>query len=250
MIPIGDSLRSRTFPLVNYALILANFAVFFVELMQPDLEAWVSQWGAIPCLITGALQLSGTATCTLATRVAQFPTGPDALVRLVTSMFVHGGWLHILGNMLFLWVFGDNVEDSFGHVGYLIFYLIGGIGAGLGQVLADPTSAVPAVGASGAIAAVLAAYLVLYPRASVSTVIPIFIIPWIVHIPAFVLMLFWFAIQVLSSNLFAVTPAVGGSGGVAYMAHVVGFILGLILVFFFRGKQKSIDRNSPAGPFF
>jgi membrane associated rhomboid family serine protease len=242
MIPIGDSLRSRTFPFVNYGLILANFIVFFYELSLPNLDAWTRQWGAVPCLITGALQGSSSATCAVGSRVAQVPTGPSDLVTLLTSMFIHGGWLHILGNMLFLWVFGDNVEDALGHAGYLIFYLVCGIGAGLGQVFfSDPEAALPAIGASGAIAGVLAGYLVLYPRASVRTIIPIFIIPWIVRIPAFVLMLFWFATQVLSSSLFAVTPAVGGSGGVAYMAHVTGFLLGLLLVFLFRGKRRSID---------
>jgi membrane associated rhomboid family serine protease len=243
MIPIGDSLRSRTFPFVNYALILANFAVFFLELSKANLNAWVLKWGAIPCLISSALQGAATATCDVGGRLGHFTTGPEALVGLVTSMFIHGGWLHILGNMLFLWVFGDNVEDALGHVGYFIFYMVCGIAAGLGQVYSDPQSALPAVGASGAIAAVLGAYLVLYPRASVRTVIPIIIIPWIVRIPAFILMLFWFATQVLSSNLFAVAHAVGGSSGVAYMAHVVGFLAGLILVFVLRGKRRSIDLN-------
>jgi len=244
MIPISDSLRSRTLPFVNVSLILANFAVFFVELTRPDLNLWISQWGAVPCLVTGALQGSDQATCQLAGRVDLAPTGPDALLTLFTSMFIHSGWLHILGNMLFLWVFGDNVEDALGHFGYLMFYLLCGLGAGLGQILVDTQSAIPAIGASGAIAGVLAAYLVLYPRASVRTVIPIFIFPWIVRIPAFVLMVFWFVTQVLSSSLFAVTPAAGASGGVAYMAHVAGFLLGLILVFVFRGNRRSIDRES------
>jgi membrane associated rhomboid family serine protease len=245
MIPIGDSLHSRSFPAVNYALILANFAVFFVELTRPDLNGWIAQWGAVPCLIVGALHGGGQATCRVGSQIAVAPTSIDALETLFTSMFIHSGWLHILGNMLFLWVFGDNVEDSFGHVGYLVFYLICGLGAGLGQIMVDPTSGVPAIGASGAIAGVLAAYLVLYPRASVRTVIPIFIIPWIVRIPAFVLMLFWFATQVLSSNILAMSPAVGGSGGVAYMAHIAGFILGLILVFVFRTDRRSPDRQYP-----
>jgi len=245
MIPISDSLRSRSIPIVNVSLILANFAVFFVELTRPDLNLWISQWGAVPCFITGALQGSDRATCELAGRIATAPTSLDALFTLFTSMFIHSGWLHILGNMLFLWVFGDNVEDAMGHFGYLAFYLLCGIGAGLGQILADTQSAIPAIGASGAIAGVLAAYLVLYPRASVRTVIPIFIFPWIVRIPAVVLMLFWFVTQVLSSNLFAMTPATGASGGVAYIAHVTGFILGLILVFVFRSNRRSIDQQYP-----
>jgi rhomboid family protein len=239
MIPYGDSLRSRSFPLVNYALILANFAVFFYELTVPNLNAWIVEWGAIPCLVAGAFH--GTATCNVNGQVGQFYSDPAYLLRLITSMFIHGGWLHILGNMLFLWVFGDNVEDAMGHVRYLIFYLLCGIGAGLAQVATSGQSAVPAVGASGAIAGVLAAYLVLYPGASVRTVIPIIIIPFFVRIPAFVLMIFWFATQLISSNLFSISHAVGGSGGVAYMAHVGGFILGLGLVFVFRGRTRSLD---------
>src|SRR6266567_8984321 len=135
MIPIGDSLRSRAFPWMNYALILINFVVFFYELQTADLNAWIAHWGTIPCLIAGAV--SGTATCDLQGRLAPFATDNRAFVRLLTSMFIHGGWLHILGNMLFLWVFGDNVEDAMGHVRYLLFYLLCGVGAGLGQVFAD-----------------------------------------------------------------------------------------------------------------
>jgi membrane associated rhomboid family serine protease len=240
MIPIGDSLRARTFPWVNYALILANFIVFLYELQTPNLNAWINQWGAVPCLVTGALR-GGSATCNMLGVFIPVSTNSAALLRLLTSMFIHGGWLHILGNMVFLWVFGDNVEDAMGHLRYLLFYLLCGIGAGLGQVFADPTAAVPAIGASGAIAGVLGAYLILYPRASVRTVIPIIIIPWIIRIPAFVLMLFWFATQLISSALFSVSSAVGGSGGVAYMAHIAGFILGLVLVFVFRGGRRSVD---------
>jgi membrane associated rhomboid family serine protease len=242
MIPIGDSLRSRVFPWVNYALILANVAVFLLlELPAPNLNLWILQWGAVPCLISRAI-LGAAPECASIGLILQ-ATPQEALLRLLTSMFIHGGWLHILGNMLFLWVFGDNVEDAFGHGGYLLFYLICGIGAGLGQVFADPTSVVPAIGASGAIAGVLGAYLILYPRASVRTVIPIIIIPWIVRLPAFVLMLFWFATQLLSSNLFSVSSAVGGSDGVAYMAHIAGFVLGLVLVFLFRGRRRSIEKE-------
>jgi membrane associated rhomboid family serine protease len=244
MIPIGDSLRSRHVPWVNYGLIVANFAVFLYELTLPNLNAWIVQWGAVPCLIAGAAT-GGSATCSVQGQLVQFPTDGSALIGLVASMFIHAGWLHILGNMIFLWVFGDNVEDAMGHVRYLVFYLLCGIGAGIGQVLANPNSAVPSVGASGAIAGVLGAYLVLYPRASVRTLIPIIIIPWIVRIPAFVLMLFWFALQVIGSTILAVSSATGGSGGVAYMAHIVGFLLGAALVFVFRGRQKSIDVNQP-----
>ena len=241
MIPISDSLRSRSFPFVNIALILVNFAVFFLELSQPNLNDWVFAWGAIPCFVVASLHASTHATCNVQGQVGQYSAQNSPPLSLITSMFIHAGWLHILGNMIFLWVFGDNVEDATGHLGYLLFYFICGIGAGLGQVLADLQSAIPSVGASGAIAGVLGAYLVLYPRASVQTIIPIFIIPWIVRIPAFVLMLFWFATQLISSNLFTVANATGGSGGVAYMAHIVGFVLGVVLIFVFRGRTRSID---------
>jgi membrane associated rhomboid family serine protease len=244
MIPIGDSLRSRDTPWVNYALILANFTVFLYELTLPDLNAWIVQWGAVPCLIAGAVN-GGSGTCNVQGQLVQISSDGTAPAGLVASMFIHAGWLHILGNMIFLWVFGDNVEDAMGHIRYLVFYLLCGIGAGIGQVLANPNSAVPSVGASGAIAGVLGAYLVLYPRASVRTLIPIIIIPWIVRIPAFVLMLFWFAVQVIGSSVLSATSAANGSGGIAYMAHIVGFLLGAGLVLVFRGRQRSIDLNQP-----
>ena len=247
MIPLRDSLRSRTFPFVNYALILANFAVFFFELSQPDLNAWIVSWGAVPCFVSAAAHSSDQAFCSLNGQSGTVPIVGQPFLTLLTSMFIHAGWLHILGNMLFLWVFGDNVEDATGHVGYLIFYLLCGIGAGLGQIYVDPSSAIPSVGASGAIAGVLGAYLVLYPRASVQTLIPIFILPWIVRIPAFIVMLVWFGTQVLSSQIFSVANATGGSGGVAYMAHVVGFLLGVVLIFIFRGRRRSIDRAQTFG---
>lgn len=245
MIPISDSLRSRTFPIVNLSIIAVNFLVFFYELGQPNLNQWIANWGSVPCFVTAALHGSAQATCAVNGSIGSYPLAgsPNPLLTLLTAMFIHGGWLHILGNMLFLWVFGDNVEDAMGHAGYLVFYLLCGLIAGLGQVLSDTQAAVPAVGASGAIAGVLGAYLVLYPRASVSTVIPIFFIPWIVHIPAFVLMIFWFFTQLISSNLFAVAHAMGGSGGVAYVAHVAGFLAGALLVFFFGSGRRSIDRN-------
>jgi membrane associated rhomboid family serine protease len=244
MIPIGDSLRERQVPWVNYALILANFAVFLYELTLPDLNAWITQWGAVPCLIAGAAS-GGDATCAVQGQTVQISTGSSAFIGLLASMFIHAGWLHILGNMIFLWVFGDNVEDAMGHLRYLVFYLLCGIGAGIGQVLANPNSAVPSVGASGAIAGVLGAYLVLYPRASVRTLIPIIIIPWIVRIPAFALMILWFAFQVIGSSMLAASTGIGASGGVAYMAHIIGFLLGVALVFVFRGGQRSIDLNQP-----
>jgi membrane associated rhomboid family serine protease len=243
MIPIHDYLRSRSFPFVNYGLIIANFLVFFYELTRPDLNAWISTWGATPCLVNAAMHGSTVATCSVNGSLGQFTyaTNPYPPLTLLTSIFIHAGWLHILGNMLFLWVFGDNIEDAFGHAGYLGFYLVCGLGAGLGQIYSSNSAAIPSVGASGAIAGVLGAYLILYPRAKVETIIPIFIIPWFVKLPAFIVMLVWFATQVLSSNLFAVANAMGGSGGVAYIAHIVGFLMGMAIALPLRGRRRSID---------
>ena len=248
MIPIGDSLRSRTTPWVTWVLILVNFIVFFYELTligQPagppfdrsvsELDRWTVEWGTVPCrLADQCVGVQGGV-------IEQLRRSPTEVINLVTSQFIHGGWAHILGNMLFLFVFGDNVEDALGHLRYLLFYVIGGIIAGLAQIFADPTSIVPSVGASGAIAAVLGAYLVTYPRASVQVVIPIIIIPWFTRVPAILMMAVWFVTQLVSVG--SVTNATGGAGGVAYWAHIGGFIAGMVLVLVFRTHRRSYDMN-------
>jgi membrane associated rhomboid family serine protease len=246
VIPIGDSLRSRTFPYVNYGIIALNFIVFFYELsLQAQrstifrggsaLDDWTLKWGTVPCRVTD--QCSG-----LTGRVVDSVSNiPFDWLQLLTSQFIHGGWMHILGNMLFLWIFGDNIEDAMGHGRYLLFYLLVGVIAGLSQVAADPNAVVPSVGASGAIAGVLGAYLVTYPRASVQVVIPIIIIPFFTRVPALIMMGFWFLTQIISSG--SVANVQGGDAGVAYFAHIGGFIAGMALVYFFRGRGKSVDLN-------
>jgi membrane associated rhomboid family serine protease len=246
MLPVGDSLRSRAIPWVNYTLIAINFLVFFYELtlqgqrirfggtVTTELDRWVLEWGVVPCRLTDRCPLTPAGLL-----IDLTSGGPGEWVHLITSQFIHGGWLHILGNMLFLWIFGDNVEDAMGHLRYLIFYLLGGVIAGLAQVASDPSGTVPAVGASGAIAAVLGAYLVIYPRASVTVIIPIVIIPWLTEVPAVLMMLVWFLTQVISVG--AVADAMGGTGGVAYWAHIGGFLAGVVLVWFFRGGRRSYD---------
>lgn len=252
MIPIGDSLRSRTTPWVNWLIIALNLLVFFYELTlskQPSqpplyfgaqrasqLDRWTYSWGAVPCRLTFQCPNNQNGRA-----VENLQGPPSELVNLITSMFIHGGWAHILGNMLFLFIFGDNIEDAVGHLGYLLFYLAGGILAGLAQVMSDPAGLAPAVGASGAIAAVLGAYLVTYPRASVQVVIPIIIIPFFTRVPAVIMMGLWFVTQVMSVG--AVSSATGGDGGVAYWAHIGGFIAGAVLIFFFRGRRRSEDRD-------
>jgi membrane associated rhomboid family serine protease len=243
MIPYGDSLRPHTFPIVNYLLIAFNVMVFFYELslqsqgvslplqragFDSRLDVWIAEWGTVPCRLLD--------------NCPRYPFDPgpgsDPLT-LITSQFIHAGWLHIIGNMVFLWVFGDNVEDTMGHVRYLVFYLLGGVIAGLAHAAADPNSLVPSVGASGAIAAVLGAYLVTYPNASVQVLIPIIIIPFFTRVPAFVMMGLWFLSQFI--GLGEMADARGGGGGVAYWAHIGGFVAGMALVWFFRGRRRSLD---------
>ncbi len=242
MIPIGDRLRTRTFPWVNYALIAVNFAAFFYELSlstqpqaqivrgfvrisPPPRDVWINQWGLIPQQLSQYLQSPGTQDW-------------HVLERLITSQFIHAGWLHILGNMLFLWVFGDNVEDALGHLRYLLFYLVCGVIAALVQVLFDRSATGAVVGASGAIAGVLGSYLVLYPGATVSVIIPIVIIPFFARVQAFWVMLIWFVSQVIS--LAPTANATGGSGGVAYAAHIGGFIAGLLLGRLVATRRRSL----------
>jgi membrane associated rhomboid family serine protease len=234
MIPIGDSIRPRTFPYVNIALILVNFLVFFYEVALGDrLTEFLFDWGVRPALLT------------------DFFDHPESqpirtLFTPLTAMFIHGGWFHIIGNMLFLWVFGDNVEDAFGHLPYLLFYLLAGIAATAAQVAVDSDSFLPMIGASGAIAGVLGAYWVLHPLASISVLIPpIFF--WAFKIPAFLLIGFWFFLQLFSGVATLGYEAVGAGGGVAWWAHIGGFAAGVILVGLFRPRRRQ-PRQGPPGP--
>ena len=232
MIPIGDSVRSRTFPYVNLAIIIANFLVFFYELsLGNDVDSFLRDWGVVPRFVTDYFDNPG-----------DYPY--RVLFTPITAMFLHGGWFHILGNMIFLWVFGDNVEDAIGHVSYLFFYLLGGIAAATAQIWVDTGSAVPMVGASGAIAAVLGGYVVLYPRATIAAVIfPFFF--WAFPVPAFVLIGLWFFLQ-LFYGAASIGTAVGASEGVAWWAHIGGFLAGLVLIWAFRESRPSrrVGRSS------
>ena len=213
-IPIKDLNPSRTYPFVNITLILANIAVFIYEL---GLEV------TLPRRAYEALLFSYS---TVPARFPAFLAGHASFevsfVPLVTSMFLHSGFLHIAGNMLFLWIFGDNVEDFFGHFPYLFFYFVCGIGAGLLHVLFNLHSNVPAVGASGAISGVMGAYILLYPRARILTLVFIFPLP----VPAVIFLGLWYAMQFLA-GINALGG--GGTGGVAVWAHIGGFLLGMLL---------------------
>ncbi len=234
MIPIGDYLRTRTTPYVNWALIGINVAVFlYIWRFVSEADKFFVDWGFIPACIgdylgfnTGAPVRELQAFC---------PPGSRELVQPFTAMFVHAGWAHILGNMLFLWIFGDNVEDAMGHARYLVFYLICGLVAAAAQTAFALGEVVPAVGASGAIAGVLGAYLVMYPKAMVRVIIiPLFFFPF--FIPAVVLIGIWFLTQVFS-GIATIGNATAGTG-IAWWAHIGGFIAGAVLIWVFRKRQR------------
>jgi membrane associated rhomboid family serine protease len=230
MIPLRDDNPSRITPLVTISLVVACVIVFVWQLSlggRGDQQATYSL-GLIPSVLFGIHHL------------------PPALVlvppaaTIFTSMFLHGGWMHIIGNMLYLWIFGDNVEDAMGHARFLVFYLTCGVAAALTQALLDPQSTLPMVGASGAISGVLGAYLLLYPRARVLTLVPLGFFSQVVWLPAAFILLLWFGLQLLS-NLFTRS----GSGGVAFGAHIGGFLAGMLLVGLF--KRRGIPLFSPLG---
>ncbi|PYS69812.1 MAG: rhomboid family intramembrane serine protease [Acidobacteria bacterium] len=207
MFPIGDdNAGRRTFPVVTYGLIALNILFFLVEMSGG--EPFIQQWSVVPRRL-------------LANPAGDFPT-------VFTSMFMHAGWVHLLGNMLYLWIFGDNVEDSFGHAKFFLFYLLCGIAATFAQVLFNSTSTIPNLGASGAIAGVLGAYLVLFPRGQVRVMMGRGIIP----MPALVVIGGWIVLQ-LVSGIGSISQT-ADTGGVAYLAHIGGFVAGLALTFVFR----------------
>ena len=220
MIPLRDKNPTQRFPFMTILLIAMNILIFMYELtLGPNLEIFTAQYGIIPLQISNVLQ-EGTVNLLV-------------LLTLVSSLFLHGGWLHLGGNMLYLWVFGDNVEDKLGHFRFLFFYIICGIAASALHIYLDPQSSVPTIGASGAISGVLGAYLLLFPKAKVVTLIPIFIFIQIAELPAFIILGFWFVLQFFNGVL-SLGYATAGMGGVAWWAHIGGFAAGLILVFPFR----------------
>ncbi len=215
MIPLRDTIKSRTIPFVNYFLICICGIVFFYELsLGSQLEHFLYSFGVIPAELSGL-------------RSSDSVVSLRPALTLVTSMFLHGGWMHLLGNMLFLYVFGDNVEDRIGHFGYFFFYLLSGVGAAIVEVYFHPGSTVPLVGASGAIAGVMGSYFILYPRARVLTVIPLFVFFPVIEVSAFFFLAFWFVMQFIQGSL---SYGADMSGGVAWWAHAGGFVVGAILL--------------------
>jgi membrane associated rhomboid family serine protease len=230
MIPLRDNIISSRFPFVNWAILLGNCYVFFIELTLKGsgLEAFINQWAVIP---------------------AQFLADPSGQwFTLVTATFLHGGWMHIIGNMLFLHIFGDNVEDQVGHFRYPIFYVMVGVLANLVQIYFSPHSKLPLVGASGAIAGVLGAYFFFHPYARIMTLIPLGFFSRIVHVPAFIFLGLWFVIQAIQSTASLGVKTMQDVGGVAWWAHASGFISGLLLGPVFslsKGKgRKRTERST------
>jgi membrane associated rhomboid family serine protease len=237
--PLKDNIGTRHTPVVTIALIAANVIVFFLSLRNggsilsgPD-STTVVHYGAIPYEFTHPgkecdLDQVGRILCEGREPVRVFDTPPTWFTAL-SSMFMHGGLLHIGGNMLFLWVFGNNVEDAMGRVKFVVFYLLGGLAAMGLQTAVDPNAVVPSVGASGAVAAVLGGYLLLYPRARVLTLVFLFVFFTFIQIPAMFFLVIWFGQQLLFGYFDQVDPT-GGGGGVAYFAHIGGFLFGLLTV--------------------
>ena len=218
MFPLYDTVRSNKFPLINLTLIAANSLAFLYEIRMDEstLQAFILTWGLIP---------------------STFVSDPSsAWINILTSMFLHGGWFHVINNMWVLFIFGDNIEARLGGIRYLIFYLLAGAAAGLLQIFVLPSSHVPMIGASGAVAGVLGAYLILYPRSRVASLVPILFVFTLIEIPAFVYLLFWFVSQ-LYSGVFAIQG--GGGSGIAWWAHIGGFIFGVVMVSFFAVKRRT-----------
>ena len=225
MIPFRDNIPSRSTPIITISLILINVVVFIYELSLGDaLEPFISQFGVVPSVVVHWPQ-------------SELPF-LAIVIPYLTSMFLHGGWLHVIGNMWYLWIFGDNVEDRLGHFAFLIFYLLCGIGAGVVHTLLNSGSTVPSVGASGAIAGVLGAYLVSYPFARVLTLVPIFVFFQVIEIPAMIVLGFWFIMQFFYGAASLAATSVNDAGGVAWWAHVGGFVIGIMLIGLFPRKDR------------
>ena len=228
MIPLRDTVRSKRFPLVNYTLIATCAAGFFFELSVGDqLEPFVRAHGLVPARYFALRDRLG-------------PFDPTIYLPFLTSIFLHGGWVHLLGNLLYLWIFGDNIEDRLGHVGYLAFYLTGGFFSGAAHVGIYPDSVVPTIGASGAIAAVMGAYFLLYPRSRILTLVIFFFWVEVVPVPAVLYLVVWFVIQ-LASGTIALATAGPETGGVAFWAHTGGFAYGAVFVILFGLRRKPKD---------
>ena len=213
MIPLRDSQPRYSKPVVTVSLIAVNMLIFLYQLSLDSfsLNQLIASFGLIPSRLH-----------------------PEALV---TSMFLHGGWLHVIGNMWFLWIYGDNVEDALGHAKYLLFYLLCGVAAGLVHVVFNADSRMPTIGASGAIAGVMGAYVVKFPRSRIVTLVPVFFFLTTFEIPASVILVYWFVVQFFS-GFWTIGSSQLSHGGVAWFAHVGGFLAGILLIYVLRPRER------------
>ena len=223
MIPLRDDNPTVLWPILTVTFILANIAVFFYQLSLLSVnerlaEKFIYQMGMVPAALT----------------YGRVP-GAGGYYTLVTSMFLHGSLLHLGGNMLYLWIFGNNIEDSLGHLRFIVFYLIVGVVAAATHIYFNAGSTVPTIGASGAVSGILGAYLMLFPHARIKTLVPLGIFISVVYLPAWVLLLFWIGLQFLYQALEPMDPR---AGGVAYAAHIGGFVAGFVLIHFFRKYRR------------
>ncbi|MGD1863246.1 MAG: rhomboid family intramembrane serine protease [Phormidesmis sp.] len=236
MVPIRDDNPTSTTPVVVYALLVLNVVIFLHEItLSPDaLQQFFNQWAIVPAELTASFGGGSTGAVSVVAEREWFT--------LISSQFLHGGWLHVGGNMLYLWVFGNNIEDQLGPVKFLFFYLMCGVLAGLSQWFFDPVSVVPTLGASGAVAGIMGAYIIRFPRAKIVTLIPLFILFTTFRIPAIFFLGWWFVQQAFYSAMSLGAPADMGAGGVAYWAHAGGFIFGAILApllgLFAKGRDR------------
>jgi membrane associated rhomboid family serine protease len=239
LLPLGDDNTTRRItPIVTYALIAINVLVFIYQLIDPR---FTYGYSVVPAEITQGRDIAQTVRIGRES-VTLYPGPTPIYLTLLTAMFMHGGFMHIAGNMLYLWIFGDNVEDRMGHVKFLIFYLLCGLAASLTHIFFDPNSLIPSLGASGAIAGVLGAYLVLHPHQRVRVLVPLGFFSQLTELPAIIVIGFWALLQFLSG--FGSIANTAQTGGVAYMAHVGGFVAGLVLVFLFRDSATRREQRS------
>ena len=224
MIPLRDTIRSYNFPVVNWSLIILNTSVFLYQigLSQSELFSFIRTFGMVPSQISGL--------------------DPASWTTLFTNMFLHGGFFHLISNMWILYIFGDNVEDRLGSIRYLFFYILGGLAANLVQLYFAQGSSVPVIGASGAIAGVLGGYFLLFPRARVITLFLLFFFPWFVEIPAVVFLGFWFVSQLYSGLFSLAMPSGVQMGGIAWWAHIGGFIFGVLMINVFGHRHRAYSR--------
>ncbi|TES92973.1 MAG: rhomboid family intramembrane serine protease [Candidatus Cloacimonadota bacterium] len=224
MIPLKDNNPTRTFPFITIAFISLNIVFFLFELGQGEnIETFVRSFGCTPYEITTG------------TDKEPFIFFPVRLT-IFTSMFLHGGWMHLIGNMLYLWIFGNNIEDRLGHLRFIFFYLLAGIIATFAQIIISPFSTIPQIGASGAVSGILGAYILLFPRAKVLTLIPLFYFIRIISLPAFVVLGFWIVLQIINGFT---SLSLSAQGGIAFFAHIGGFLAGLLFVKpFLIGRRK------------